>query len=253
MKNIIRHIAIAIAAVMVSATAVAQQDSESGIKIRGRVGYSLGATTPMGIPEEVREIKSYNPKANISVGVDIQKNLSSRWGVMAGVHFENKGMKADVDIKAYDMKELRQGDQTLAGYFTGGVVIDVTQWMLTIPVMASFDFRKVQVHAGPYLSVLVNHDFSGYAYDGYLRQDTPTGAKVEMGHQPEDRGNYDLSENLRDQQFGIMAGADWQFARHLGAYIDLSWGLTGIFKSDFKTIEQTLYPIFGTIGVCYKF
>jgi hypothetical protein len=38
----------------------------------------------------------------------------------------------------------------------------------------------------------------------------------------------------------------------LGFSFDLSWGLTGIHKSDFKTVEQTLYPIYGTIAVTYK-
>ena len=33
---------------------------------------------------------------------------------------------------------------------------------------------------------------------------------------------------------------------------DLSWGLTGIFKKDFDTIEQTMFPIYGTIGVIYQ-
>lgn len=28
--------------------------------------------------------------------------------------------------------------------------------------------------------------------------------------------------------------------------------LTGIFPSDFKTVEQALYPVYGTIGVFYR-
>ena len=39
-----------------------------------------------------------------------------------------------------------------------------------------------------------------------------------------------------------------------GPYVSflLNWGLTGIFPSDFKTVEQTLYPVYGTIGVFYR-
>ena len=48
-------------------------------------------------------------------------------------------------------------------------------------------------------------------------------------------------------------GYSWQFSRRYGAYADLSWGLIGAFKRDFKTIEQTMYPIFGSIGITYKF
>lgn len=238
---------------LMATTAMAQDCTGNGFKKRLRVGYSLGATTPMGIPEEVREIKSYSPKNNLSFGLDIQKNLTGHIGVMTGLRVENKGMEADVDIKAYNMQELRKGTQTLAGYFTGGVKIDVTQWMLTIPLMATFDTNRFQIHAGPYLSRALKHDFSGYAYDGYLRQDTPQGAKVNMGHSENDRGDYDLSSDLRGKQFGIMVGTDLQLLRHLGVFIDLSWGLTGIFEDDFKTIEQTLYPIFGTVGAYFKF
>lgn len=38
----------------------------------------------------------------------------------------------------------------------------------------------------------------------------------------------------------------------LGVSADLNWGLTGIFPGDFKTVEQTLYPVYGTIGVFYR-
>ena len=40
--------------------------------------------------------------------------------------------------------------------------------------------------------------------------------------------------------------------QRLGLSFDLSWGLTGIHKSDFKTVEQTLYPIYGTIALTYR-
>ena len=49
-----------------------------------------------------------------------------------------------------------------------------------------------------------------------------------------------------------MAGADWWFSNRLGGYLDLNWGLTGVHHRSFKTIEQTLYPIFGTVGVAYQ-
>ena len=51
---------------------------------------------------------------------------------------------------------------------------------------------------------------------------------------------------------GVTVGVDWAFYRRWGLSADLSWGLTGIHHSDFKTVEQTLYPIYGTIGVFYR-
>ena len=57
---------------------------------------------------------------------------------------------------------------------------------------------------------------------------------------------------MRKIQVGFDAGADWQIYRRWGAYADIAWGITGIHHSSFKTIEQTLYPIFGTVGIIYK-
>ena len=73
-----------------------------------------------------------------------------------------------------------------------------------------------------------------------------------IGEGPDERGDYDFSESMRDVQMGVMLGADWHLSKRWGLYADISWGLTGIFKADFKTIEQTLYPIYGTIGVTYR-
>jgi hypothetical protein len=52
---------------------------------------------------------------------------------------------------------------------------------------------------------------------------------------------------------GVAVGIDWAFHRRLGLSADLSWGLTGIHHGDFKTVEQTLFPIYGTIGLFYRF
>jgi hypothetical protein len=105
--------------------------------------------------------------------------------------------------------------------------------------------------AGPYVSLLINKDFSGYVFDGYLRQGNPTGPRVAMGKEENERATYDFSDDMRNFQCGIAIGADWQVHKHFGVSVDLNWGLNGIFKSSFKTVEQTLFPIYGTIGVFY--
>ena len=57
---------------------------------------------------------------------------------------------------------------------------------------------------------------------------------------------------MRNCQWGVTAGIDWAFYRRFGLSANLSWGLSGIHHSSFKTVEQTLYPIYGTIGFFYK-
>lgn len=222
------------------------------LQLRIRAGYSIGATTPIPLPETIRSIDGYRLTPSFMVGFDAMLPLKGKWGVALGLHFENKGMEGDVTTKAYHM-ELVKGDSRIEGLFTGHVKQKVTQWMLTIPLQATLQLgRKVTLKGGPYMSVLLSSDFSGIASDGYLRQGDPTGAKILMGSKEDEWASYDFSGEMRRMQFGIGIGADWQVYRRLGVSADLNWGLTGIFPGDFKTVEQSLYPIYGTIGIFYR-
>ena len=222
------------------------------LQLRIRAGYSIGATTPIPLPETIRSIDGYRLTPSFMVGFDAMLPLRGKWGVALGLHFENKGMEGDVTTKAYHM-ELVKGDSRIEGLFTGHVKQKVTQWMLTIPLQATLQLgRKVTLKGGPYMSVLLSRDFSGIASDGYLRQGDPTGAKILMGSKEDEWASYDFSDEMRRMQFGIGIGADWQVYRRLGVSADLNWGLTGIFPGDFKTVEQSLYPIYGTIGIFYR-
>ena len=222
------------------------------LQLRIRAGYSIGATTPIPLPETIRSIDGYRLTPSFMVGFDAMLPLKGKWGIALGLHFENKGMEGDVTTKAYHM-ELVKGDSRIEGLFTGHVKQKVTQWMLTIPLQATLQLgRKVTLKGGPYVSVLLSSDFSGIASDGYLRQGDPTGAKILMGSKEDEWASYDFSDEMRRMQFGIGIGADWQVYRRLGVSADLNWGLTGIFPGDFKTVEQSLYPIYGTIGIFYR-
>ena len=222
------------------------------LELKARAGYNIGGTAPIPLPETIRSIDSYSLTPSFVVGFDAMLPLSQQWGLMAGLRFENKGMKADVTTKAYYM-EVVKGDQHMAGLFTGHVKQEVKQWMLTIPVQATLKLgRQVMLKGGPYMSILLNKGFSGNASDGYLRKEDPTGAKILMGDKEGEWATYEFDDNMRSLQFGIGIGADWQVYKGLGVSADLNWGLTGIFPSDFKTVEQTLYPIYGTIGVFYR-
>ena len=149
--------------------------------------------------------------------------------------------------------EVIKGGSHLSGLFTGHVSQKSTQWMLTVPVQATLELgKKVMLRGGPYVSFLLSKEFGGIASDGYLREGNPTGAKILMGDKEGEWATYEFDDDLRNVQFGIGVGADWQVYKGLGVSADLNWGLTGIFPSDFKTVEQTLYPIYGTIGVFYR-
>lgn len=222
------------------------------LKYMVRLGYSLGGTAPVGMPATIRSLDKYTPTNNTLLGLDAYKPLTEKWGLQAGFHYQNKGMKTDAKVKGYSM-EMRRGDETLSGLFTGNVVTEVDEWMVTLPLQVTYNVSpNLRLKFGPYFSYVLSNNFSGYAYDGYLRVGDPTGDKVELGHVEGERGDYDFTEDLRHWQFGLDLGADWFFSNHFGAYAGLSWGLTTIFRKDFHVIEQSLYPIYGSIGLTYK-
>ncbi len=218
-----------------------------------RLGYGLGGSAPVGMPATIRKLNEFPLTPNLSFGVDELKPIAGGpWGVLVGVHFENKGMSTDATVKNYHMQIDRQGE-VLEGVFTGRVVTKATEWMFTVPLQATRQLgKRVRLKVGPYVSYLTQRRFYGWAYNGYLRVDDPTGAKVELGEAADERGDYDFSSHMRRMQWGIDVGADIAISNRLGCYADLSWGLSGIHKSDFHTVEQTLYPIYGTVGITYK-
>ncbi len=217
-----------------------------------RIGYNIGGTAPMGMPASIRSLDSYKLTPSVMIGLGVYKPLTSHWGVTTGLRLENKGMNIDATVKNYHMRIVR-GGQSLEGMFTGKNHSEAEQWMLTLPLQATYCFNnKVSVKAGPYLSYVRSHTFKGDAYDGYLRVNDPTGEKVELGTAAGDRGTYDFSDDMRNLQWGVMAGADWRFHQAWGVFVDLSWGFTGIFKSNFHVIDQTMYPVYGTIGITYR-
>lgn len=224
----------------------------SDLQLSARVGYNIGGTAPLGLPASIRKINTFSCKSNFSVGVDAEKPLSDQWGMMLGLRFENKGMETDATVKKYYMEIVKGGD-AMNGYFYGRNYTEVKEWMFTVPVQLAFHPSDgLRLKFGPYLSFLTSKNFSGYAYNGYLRGNNPIGPKVEVGNEDNTRGNYDFPDDMRSLHVGLNLGVDFKFYKNLGVFADLSWGLNGIFKKDFKTVEQTLYPIYGTLGLVYQ-
>lgn len=252
MNSIAKRTAVCFLATLIAMTSTAAQKTDS-MTVMLRAGYSVGAATPLGIPASIRELNSFALTPNFLVGIDLRFGLGHRWGLQTGLHFENKGMNVAVTTKGYHMAMVKGGEE-LEGVYTGRVEQNTKSWMFTVPVMATLDVsRQWRLHAGPYLSLLTSMSFTGNVSDGYLRKDTPTGQKIEMGHDMEERATYDFSNEMRRLQVGLDVGADWLLARHFGIGADLTWGLTGIMHGDFKTVEQTLYPIYGTLSATYRF
>ncbi|MBP3257792.1 MAG: PorT family protein [Bacteroidales bacterium] len=222
------------------------------LSVKVRAAYSVGGTAPLDMPAAIRSIDSYKLTLSVMVGADAAYSFNKTWGIQSGLHFENKGMDAAITTKGYRM-EMVQGDSRIEGLFTGHVHQKVTAWMFTLPVQATARLGIVTLKAGPYVSVLVSKNFSGTASDGYLRQGDPTGPKIVIGSKEGEWATYDFSNEIRPFQFGMNVGADFSIAGGFGISADLNWGLTGLLKSSFKTVDRPLYPIYATVGVFYAF
>ncbi len=244
---------------LVFSTGYAQQErNESilrslakGLEYSVRAGFSLGGTSPLPLPAEIRKIESYNPTICISIEGNVHKRFGD-WGVLFGIRLETKGMETDAKVKSYHMRMVGEDLGVMEGYFTGNVKTKVRNSYLTFPLLATYRVSpRWDLKLGPYFSFVSNRDFSGSAYDGYLRNKTPIGTKVEIS--AENPATYDFSDDLRKFQWGAQLGTEWRAFSHLSVYADVTWGLNSIFKKNFDTITFEMYPIFATLGFAYVF
>lgn len=239
----------------------AQETKENLIKaalkgwhVRVGAGMALGGTSPMPLPAEIREINSYNPTLCIYIEGDVEKRFAQTpWGLMLGMRFENRGMKTDARVKNYHADVVASdGSGRMIGAWTGNVKTEVDNRYLTFPILATYNFNdRWMLKAGPYLSWMMSGSFTGSVYDGYIRDQDPTGNKTEFA--PGQTATYDFSSDLRRFHWGLQVGGEFKAYKHLSVSANLQWGLNGIFPSDFSGVTFSLYPIYGSLGFNYLF
>ena len=243
-------------------TLKAQQERNQGIiwsSLRGleytvKAGINIGGTAPVPLPREIRAIDSYRPTLCVSIEGDIKKwfGESKEWGMMIGLRLENKGMETKATVKNYSMEIIGSGGEKLKGNWTGGVRTKLRSSQVTIPLLATHKFgERWSVKLGPYFSYLMDGDFSGEVYEGYLREGNPTGQKIVFTDGAV--ATYDFHNDMNHFQWGVQAGADWKAFKHLKVFADLTWGLNDIFQKDFQTISFAMYPIYLNFGFGYAF
>lgn len=220
-----------------------------GWNVRLSAGYNLGGTAPLPLPVEIRGIEGFNPGLNLSLEGSAEKMFGKGdWGLRFGIELETKGMTTNADTKNYYM-EVANGDGIVSGYWTGKVETKVKNTYLSIPVLAIYKINeRWNVSAGAYASFLLDGEFTGAAYDGYLREGDPTGEKTEL-----ESAAYDFSSDICKFQYGVQAGAEYKIYKHLAVFADLKWGINGIFPGDYSSVTFDLYPIYGTLGFTYIF
>jgi hypothetical protein len=250
MRIHIKHI-LFIALMTVATVVGADASVIDSLSYDARLGYTVGGTIPTHIGKEIRGINSFNPGLNFSLAAEATLPLDAHWAIHSGLRLELGSMDVDSRVKNYEIEVVR-GEESLNGIFMGNVRIKTTQRRLSLPVQAQYSFSpEFKLRGGMFMGWLFSRKFWGWAYDGYLREGSPVGAKIEMGHEPGDRGDFDFDKNMRHMQWGLDVGADWQFHRRWGLFAELTYGFGGLFKSDFHSV-QTLRPMYGSLGITYR-
>ncbi len=225
-----------------------------GLDYAFKAGINIGGTSPLPLPEEIRNIESYSPGVAISLEGNVTKwlDIQKKWGISIGIRLDNKHMTTKASVKNYGMEIFNDTGGKVEGLWTGGVKTKAKMSLLTIPVLANYRISdRWKVVAGPYFSYMIDGDFSGHVYNGHLRSPDATGSRVNF--EGDNIATYDFSDNLRNFQWGMQLGGEWNAYRHLTVHADLTWGLNNIFEKDFKTISFAMYPIYLNFGFGYDF
>lgn len=220
-----------------------------------RAGYTVGGTMPLPIPAEIRAVKEFSPKGGANIGLEAYKMFNRRWGIKTGWHFFYEGFHTAAEVKGYQMTIDMDGE-SLSGYFTGTDVTNTSMWGMTIPLLANFRLSpRWNVSLGPYFSTYFKTQFEGEVYEntagqGYLRVDNPTGQKVEL---TKGSNSYNFGKNMRQWGGGIELQFDWQAMKHMNVFAQLDWGLSNAIEPDFTAVAFKMYPVYGTIGLAYRY
>lgn len=242
----------ALLACLGTTTASAQSDELSlPLEYNVYAGVNLGGTAPIGLPAQIRSIDGFNPGLNLSIGADVTKMFTSKWGVSAGLRFENKGMTTEASVKDYRLTvNIKEGDEQgeKRGYYTGKVKNTTDNSYLTIPVKAIFrPSKRWDIKGGLYFAYAIETEFTGKAFDGTIRE-TPEHGRVAVKV-----ADYDYSDDINRFDMGLEIGGAYRLYKGLSVKADLSWGLLSTLDGDTKKVDMTTYNIYLNIGLGYKF
>ena len=170
MKKYKFFIAILTFSILHSISVKAQEERNKGIiwsSLRGleyevKAGFSIGGTSPLPLPKEIRSIDSYNPNMAIAIEGNATKWFGSdkKWGMLLGLRLENKSMTTKATVKNYNMEIIGDGGEKVSGVWTGGVKTKVKNSYLTIPILAKYKLTKRwNLTVGPYFSYMLKEIF----------------------------------------------------------------------------------------------
>lgn len=214
------------------------------------LGFNLGASTPMGLPAEIRKIDHYRPTVNLSIGGAATYMVTPRWGASAGLTFETKGMSTGISVRNYHLTmNIQEGDDhgTKTGYYTGEIRNKTKITYLTIPLNAVFrPSGRWKVEAGPYFSFAIDRSFIGHVEGGTMHEDTPLMPAIGIS-----KAEYDYSDDIRVFDFGIGAGGRYRVYKGLSVKARLTWGVLSTLDPSRRKIDMDTYNVYLNIGFTY--
>lgn len=256
LKNIILS-----AALMMTTAASAQNEdkyqvwgptnavSQTGVILRA--GYVIGGTTPLPVPSEIRSINEFKPLGGVTLGADFYHMFNRHWGLQFGWHLFYEGFHTGADVKNYRMGITKDGNY-LDGNFTGTDITDTKMFGSTIPFTATYRISpRWNISAGPFVSLLYYKTFEGEVYNGYLREGSPVGQKIEITE--DNPATYDFKDDMLSWYWGMQLLFDWKAMRHMNVFAGVDWSCSSIFPGDFETVEFKMFPIYAKIGIAYRY
>lgn len=225
----------------------------SNIDYQLRASFAIGGTSPLGLPREIRAIKSYNPKMQLGLEANATKWLpESDWGIRLGIGVRDRGMETRAEVKNY-LTEIIKDNSRVRGYFTGDVKTVVKNTYLNIPISAVYKLTsRWNLYAGVYASFLISEQFHGSVTNGHFRQGSPIGPKLTF--EEGSGAPFDFSNDQRNFLWGTQIGAEWQLKnKHFKLFPQLTYGVNGIFHSAFDAIAFDMHNIYLDLGFGYQF
>ncbi|NDW09733.1 porin family protein [Dysgonomonas sp. 520] len=216
------------------------------------VGFNVGASFPIPIPREVRTIEGWWPQFTPQFGYSILYSVDPKWSFGSGISLDYKGMGAKDKVKYMHIEvRLEEDGEILNGYFSGKNETRAKLSYVTVPVFARYQLSdNWYVRGGGYASYAFSTSFKGKVWDGYLRAPDPTGMITPL--EGDSKATFDFGSDIRSFDFGVLLGAERRINQKFNAFANLNWGLTPLFKKDFKAMDFEMYNLYFTLGFAYK-
>ena len=251
-----KNINIIILLLIVSISAYSQVNDTTNypktIQYRVTAGINVGGLAPVPLPNNIREIKSYNPTFSPSLGFEALYQFKKRWSVGVSPRFEYKGMKVkDSVMYFHTMIQVGEGSNasSFEGDFTGTNYTESKNLYFGVPFFLQFSPRENwHYRIGGYFAFLLDSKFEGTVSDGYIRNGGSLGEKVEITS-----ASFDFSDKIRKFDYGLYTGAIRNIGERFSIDLSLQWGLRSAFPSSFSGISFPMYNIYAQIGTGYRF